>query len=402
MVKAKKATTTLEQQESNGRLSLKDMMKIVNKKAGTNVAFDLHDESPTEVKQWIPTGSRWLDSIICRGKLGGIPCSKITECCGLEASGKSYLAAQIAANAQKMGIDVIYFDSESAIDPTFLKNAGCDLDKILYVQAKSCEFVLATIEELLGSNTSNMLFVWDSLAFTPTESDVEGDYDPQSSMSVKARVLGKGFPKLIQPLANHGSTLLVLNQLKTRIAQNHFERADIMAEPYFAPGGKAASYAYSLRIWLTDRKGKDSFVYDDKGYRIGTEVKATIKKSRFGTQGRICNFKIIWGADDVSIQDEESWIDAIKESEYITTGTSWTMKMADGSERKFRSADWLKELKDPVFRQRVFEIMDEHVIRNFDTRQGAASAYYSDAEADGHGDSSDEDSGSVEEAESLS
>lgn len=83
MVKSKK--TNPEQQENNGRLSLKDMMKIVNKKAGTEVAYDLHNESPTEVKQWIPTGSRWLDSIICRGKLGGVPCSKISELSGLES-----------------------------------------------------------------------------------------------------------------------------------------------------------------------------------------------------------------------------------------------------------------------------------------------------------------------------
>ena len=68
------------------------------------------------------------------------------------------MAAQVAANAQKMGIDVVYFDSESAIDPAFLKRAGCDLDTLLYVQAQSVEFVLETIEDLLGSNENRMLF----------------------------------------------------------------------------------------------------------------------------------------------------------------------------------------------------------------------------------------------------
>ena len=102
-----------------GRVDMQDLMKLVNKKAGRNVAHDLTGDNPTSVKEWIPTGSRWLDSIICKGQVAGIPVGKVTEIAGLEATGKSYMAAQIAANAQKQGKLVVYFDSESAIDPTF-------------------------------------------------------------------------------------------------------------------------------------------------------------------------------------------------------------------------------------------------------------------------------------------
>ena len=132
---------------SAGKMSMADMRKMINKKAGMNVAHDLKEANPTEVTQWIPTGSRWLDSIICRGHYAGIPVGKVSEIAGLEATGKSYMAAQIAANAQEMGMDVVYFDSESAIDPSFLENAGCDLERLLYVQAQSVEFVLETIED---------------------------------------------------------------------------------------------------------------------------------------------------------------------------------------------------------------------------------------------------------------
>ena len=104
-----------------GRLNLKEMRNLVNKKAGTEIAYSLAGENPTDVRKWIPTGSRWLDSIICKGKLGGVPLGKVVEIAGQESTGKSYMAAQIAANAQKMGIDVVYFDSESAIDSVFLK-----------------------------------------------------------------------------------------------------------------------------------------------------------------------------------------------------------------------------------------------------------------------------------------
>ena len=356
-----------------GRLSLTEMKNLINKKAGINIAHDLTGENPTEVKEWISTGSRWLDSIICRGKLAGIPVGKITEIAGLESSGKSYMAAQIAANAQKLGIDVVYFDSESAIDPDFLGKAGCDLTSLLYVQAQSVEFVLETIEELVGSNENRMLFIWDSLALTPAVSDVEGDFNPQSSMAVKARVLSKGMQKLTVPIANADATLLVLNQLKTNITSN---RSELMTDPYVTPGGKTLPYAYSLRIWLTARKAKASYLLDERGYRVGTEVKITLKKSRFGTQGRQCTFKILWGGD-VFIQDEESWLEAIKSSNSVEQKGAWfNLVYEDGTFEKFQTAKWNEKLKDEKFRNRVLKILDEEVVLRFEKKVGDADFFY--------------------------
>ena len=221
------------------------MRKMLNKKAGMDVAHNLKEDNPTEVKDWIATGSRWLDSIICRGKLAGIPVGKVVEIAGLESTGKSYMAAKIAANAQKKGQNVVYFDSESAIDPAFLENAGCDLETLIYVQAKNVEFVLESIEEFLKTGEQT-LFIWDSLALTPAISDVEGDFNPQSSMAVKARILAKAMSKITIPIANSQSTLLVLNQLKMNLNTNNPSAR--FTEPYVTPGGKALVYAYSLRI----------------------------------------------------------------------------------------------------------------------------------------------------------
>ena len=362
---------------STGKLSMSEMRKLINKKAGMNVAHNLKEENPTEVIQWIPTGSRWLDSIICRGKLAGIPVGKITEIAGLEATGKSYMAAQIAANAQKMGMDVVYFDSESAIDPSFLENTGCDLEKLLYIQATSVEFVLETMEELLGSD-NQILFIWDSLALTPAISDVEGDFNPQSSMAMKARILSKGMSKLTVPIANTKSTFLVLNQLKTNITRSPSEA---MTTPYVTPGGKAMIYAYSLRIWLTGRKAKASFVLDDNGFRIGSEVKVKLEKSRFGTQGRRCNFRILWGGDKVAIQDDESLFEAVKGSDNIIQSGAWfTMVFEDGSTEKFQASKWADKMQNDAFRNRVYQIIDEEVIMKFDTRQGKAEDFYDSEE----------------------
>jgi recombination protein RecA len=272
-----------------------------------------------------------------------------------------------------MGIDVIYFDSESAIDPTFLERTGCNLENLLYIQAQSVEFVLETIEDLLANNDNRMLFIWDSLALTPSVSDVEGDFNPLSSMAVKARILAKGMSKLTVPIANSQSTFLVLNQLKTNITRSPSEA---MVEPYMTPGGKAMIYAYSLRVWLTGRKSKASYVLDERGFRVGSEVKATLKKSRFGTQGRQASFKILWG-DNIGVQDEESWFEAIKGSEHLKQSGAWyTLQHKDGTEEKFQPSKWKNMLTNEKFRDRVLDIMDEEVILKFDKRQGEASDFY--------------------------
>jgi len=354
-----------------------DMMKRLNKRYGMQVAHDLTQENPTEVKGWIPTGSRWLDSIICKGHMAGIPVGKITEIAGLSATGKSYLAACIAANAQKLGHYVVYFDSESAIDPAFLSNAGIDTspERFMYIQAITVEQVLEMIEEFVGME-QKMLFIWDSIANTPTESDKEGGFNPNSSVGKKARTLSLAFQKLTIPLANAQCTLLGLNQLKTKIASTHAERMEAMSEPYTTPGGKSMVYASSLRIWLTKRKSKAAFVTDENGFTIGSEVKATLKKSRFGTERRQCTFQIMWGDDDVRILDEESWFEAVKSSEFIKqTGAWYTLVFDDGTEQKFQATKWSEYLQDEKFKNRVLELMDIEVIGKYKDREGDITAF---------------------------
>jgi RecA/RadA recombinase len=242
-----------------------------------------------------------------------------------------------------------------------LERAGCDVETILYVQAQSVEFVLETIEDLLANNENRMLFIWDS-------------FNPQSSMAVKARILAKGMSKLTVPIANSQSTFLVLNQLKSNITRSPSEA---MTTPYVTPGGKAMIYAYSLRVWLTGRKAKASFITDDSGFRIGSEVKVKLEKSRFGTQGRQCNFKILWGTDDIGVQDDQSLFEAIKGSNYMTSAGAWySLEMSDGKVEKFQPSKWEQKMKDPVFKQRVYDVMDEEVIQKFDKRLGKAEDFY--------------------------
>lgn len=348
-----------------GKINVSDLAKKINKKMGMQVAHDLSSSDPVSVKDWIPTGSKWLDCIIAPGQEAGIPVGKITELAGLSGSGKSFMAAQIAANAQKKGMFVVYFDAESAIDPVFLEKAGCSKDQLLYYQATSVENVLNTMEYVMNEyGEARVLFIWDSVAATPSEKDLEGDFNPQSSMAVKPRIFSKAFPKLTIPLANTESTLLLINQLKTNISSNPMMA---LVEPYIAPGGKAIEYFSSLRIWLTKRKAKASFAIDEDGTRVGSHVRCFLKKSRFGSEGRDCEFKIMWGGD-IRIQDEESWLEILKRSKtpnFSSAGAWYTIVPKEGKPIKFQSKQWTTKLKDETFRKAVLDILEEVMIEKY-------------------------------------
>ena len=143
----------------------------------------------------------------------------------------------------------------------------------------------------------------------------------------------------------------------------------MLSQPYFTPGGKALEYFYSLRIWLTKRRSKAAYVTDETGLRIGSEVKCKIEKSRFGTEGRECTFKILW-AGDAAIQDEESWLTALKSSKtpkLKLSGAWYTLVHKDGKETKFQGKQWIAKLQDPSFKQTVIEIMDEEIVKKFES-----------------------------------
>jgi len=181
--------------------------------------------------------------------------------------------------------------------------------------------------------------------------------------------------KLTVPIANKQATFVVLNQLKTNITRIP---AEAMVTPWVTPGGKAMHYAYSLRVWLTGRKAKASYVLDENGFRVGSEVKVKLEKSRFGTSGRHCNFKILWGNTDiVGIQDEESWLEAIQISDRFKQSGAWfTLVMNDRSEQRFQRKGWIEKLQNEKFKESVLSIIDEDVIKKFKNREGNAADFY--------------------------
>ena len=127
-----------------------DLIKSLNKEHGSKVAYNLaFDESPTHVKRWVSTGSRQLDYIVSNRPNGGLPVGRITELTGLEASGKSLVAAHVLAETQKKGGLAVYIDTENAGSVDFLEAIGVDLSKMVYVQMECLEDIFEAIEDMI-------------------------------------------------------------------------------------------------------------------------------------------------------------------------------------------------------------------------------------------------------------
>jgi recombination protein RecA len=371
-----------------GKVDVAELRKALNSKL-KGAVYDLREQNPTDVKDWISTGSTWLDGIVCKGKMAGIPVGKIIEIAGIQATGKSFLAAQIAGNSQKLGITPVYFDAESALNSDFLTKAGCDLESLIYIQPTDLESVFETMETLMGSSDQRFLFIIDSLAATPTKVDIEGTFNPNERIGVKAALLAKAFQKITTPLAQRECTLIILNQLKVNIKATSEAPMGgkylTDSQKYNTPGGSSPDFFTSLRIWLTKSFAKDSMVYDDKGYQIGSFVKARIEKSRFGTQNRVAEFKILWG-DQVGVLNEESVLEAIKgKTEHLETGGWNKLTYADGTVEKWQGLEegFVELMRtNEKFHNRVMEIFDYEVIQKFDKKLGDAKDFLNDGKGE--------------------
>lgn len=347
-----------KEKETNRQLSIDEIKNIVNKKAGQSVAATFNESKLLEVPYWISTSSRWLDSIICKGKRSGIPGGHITEIAAVNGAGKSFLALMIAKNAMKMGIKVVYFDAEGGVDKDFVSNCEINMDEIIHIPVQSMEKMFNIIDNLLSNTSEKYLFIWDSYAATPCEKEIEGEFDPSSHMAVGPRVANLAMKKLLIPLLEKKSTLIVLNQIRDNIGADKWT---LLKEPYKVPGGNQLKHCYTLRLWLFVGQAKDDAIIDSTQAKIGHNVTVKIKKSRHGTEGRRCKLSFLWGSTVNKIADEELWMEALEGCADMQQG-GWNKLVVNGKEISFRASEWMEKLKDKDFRAKVDEIFDKHLL----------------------------------------
>lgn len=221
---AKKSTVDQETVSNDLANVLADSLNKKFKSTNYKVAYFLEgdDTSPSDVKEWISTGSTMLDLAISNRPNGGLPVGRIIEITGLEASGKSLLAAHALANTQKKGGLAVYIDTENAVSREFLEALGIDLKEMLYVPLETVEDIFDAIDSIVeavrkGSKDRIVTIVVDSVAGASTKVEMAADYDKDGWATSKAIILSKAMRKVTNFVGRERICLIFTNQLRTRL-----------------------------------------------------------------------------------------------------------------------------------------------------------------------------------------
>jgi recombination protein RecA len=196
------------------------LAESINKQyKGETLAYNLGvaENSPSEINEWVSTGSSLLDLAISNTKNGGIPVGRITELTGMEQSGKSLLAAHILANTQKKGGVAVYIDTENSVSQEYLKAIGVDIEKLLYISVDTVERIFETIDiivEKIRSSEKDRLvsIVVDSVAAASTELEMDSEYGKDGYATAKALIMSKSMRKVTGMIGRQRICLVFTNQ----------------------------------------------------------------------------------------------------------------------------------------------------------------------------------------------
>ena len=303
------------------------------------VAYFLEEDvNPTDVTDFISTGSTMLDLAIANRPNGGVAVGKITELNGLEGSGKSLIGSHLLASTQKKDGIAVYIDTESAVSQEFLRAIGVDTKKMLYVHLETVEEIFDTIETIVTkireSNKDKLVTILvDSLAAASTKQEMDTDFDKDGWATAKAIIISKAMRKITQMIARQKVALVFTNQLRQKLGV-------MFGDPWTTSGGKALPFHSSTRV----RFKNAGQIKDKKNNTIGIKIKGQVIKNRLGPPMRTAEFPLYF---DKGIDNYGSWLTVMKEHKICKVGGSWyTLPHIDTEtgevikEYKFQSKDF--------------------------------------------------------------
>jgi recombination protein RecA len=259
---------------------LEDALKRIKKEFGEGSVMFL-GERPVERVPAIPTGSIAVDRIT---GIGGIPRGRITEIYGPESSGKTTLALHVIANAQKEGGIAAFIDAEHALDPTYAKKLGINLEELLVSQPDSGEQALEIAETLVRSGAVDVIVV-DSVAALVPEAEIKGDMG-DSHVGLQARLMSQALRKLTAAVSKSNCALIFINQVREKIGMMGYG-----GPQETTTGGRALKFYSSMRMEIRNVgqiKGKND-------ERIGHKAKVKIVKNKLAPPFREAIVEIYYG-----------------------------------------------------------------------------------------------------------
>ena len=301
----------LQARERNDKLKALDAaVGQIEKQFGKGSIMRLGQHNAVAPMEAISTGAISIDFAL---GIGGMPRGRVVEIFGPESSGKTTLALQVIAEAQKKGGLAAFVDAEHALDAVYAKKLGVDVENLLVSQPDNGEQALEIVEVIIRSNSVDVVVV-DSVAALVPRAEIEGEMG-EAQMGLQARLMSQALRKLTGAVAKSKCCLIFINQLREKIGV-------MFGNPETTTGGRALKFYSSVRVDIR-RIG----AIKDGDNVVGGRTRVKIVKNKLAPPFREAEFDVMYGE---GVSREGDLIDIAVEHKIIEKSGAW---FAYGGER---------------------------------------------------------------------